>query len=62
MVTGFRPLHHFVVPLPRERGRIRVAYGIADGSSPAKRGRGTTRSVVEGAAWNCASAILEEVS
>ncbi|MGE0501269.1 MAG: endonuclease domain-containing protein [Rhizobiaceae bacterium] len=50
------------VPLPRERGRIKVPAGRDAGyapaklgwngdagSSPAKRGRGTTRSVVEGA-------------
>ncbi len=41
-----RPLHRFAVPLPRERGR---RAGGASFSSPAKRGRGTTRSVVEGA-------------
>jgi hypothetical protein len=56
MMVGMRPLHHFVVPLPRERGRIQVAHGIAAGSSPAKRGRGTMRSMVEGA-----SAIPEEL-
>jgi ApbE superfamily uncharacterized protein (UPF0280 family) len=30
-----------VVPLPRERGRIRAADGLDAGFSPAKRGRGT---------------------
>ena len=35
--------------LPRLRGRILVADGLAGGSSPAKRGRGTMRSIVEGA-------------
>ena len=54
-VVGMRPLHHFVVPFPHKRGRIRVAHGIAAGSSPAKRGRGTMRSMVEGT-----SAIPEE--
>ncbi len=33
----------------RKRGRINGAVGRGLGSSPAKRGRGTTRSVVEGA-------------
>ena len=37
------------VPLPRKRGRIKVAAGRNAGSSPAKRGRGTMRSMVEGA-------------
>ena len=37
-----------MVPLPRERGRIRRDRA-AGKSSPSKRGRGTTRSVVEGA-------------
>src|SRR5690606_34317815 len=37
-VAGFRPLHHYVVPLPREWGRNRAG---ASSSSPAKRGRET---------------------
>ena len=36
-----RPLHHYVVPLPLERGRIQVEAGRDADSSAAKRGRGT---------------------
>ncbi len=45
--------------LPRERGRTRVAPSDGDESSPAKRGRGTMRSMVEGAQSRLAMSRLQ---